>query len=122
MTTQVQPVDDPLYVSKNEVVGSPIVTKLLTSVENFFTWKKSMEVALGVKMKIDFVKGNFPSPTDPYQLARWEKCNNVIFSWIINSVSKKFCASLIHAFDCVSAWNDLNERFGGSNDSSLFSI
>ncbi|CAM8945339.1 unnamed protein product [Rhodiola kirilowii] len=81
-----------------------------------------MEVALSVKMKLGFVKGNFPRPTDPYQLARWERYNNVIFSWIINFVSKEISASLIHAFDCIAAWNDLKERFRGSNDSSLFSV
>ncbi|KAL9664500.1 hypothetical protein QQ045_019903 [Rhodiola kirilowii] len=93
----IQPTDDPLYVSKNESVGSQVVTHLLTGAKHFITWRKFME-------------------------ARWERCNNVIFSWIINSVSKEIGASLIHAFDCIAAWNDLKERFGGSNDSSLFSI
>ncbi|CAM8877096.1 unnamed protein product [Rhodiola kirilowii] len=118
----VQPADDPLYVSKKESVGSAIVTQLLTGAENYITWRKSMEVALGVKMKLGFVRGDFPRPTDAYQLARWERCNNVIFSWIINSVSKEIGASLIHAFDCIAAWNDLKERFVGLNDSSLFSV
>ncbi|CAM8960540.1 unnamed protein product [Rhodiola kirilowii] len=80
-----------------------------------------MEVALGVKMKLGIARGDFPRPTDPYQLAKCERCNN-IFSWIINSVSKEVGASLIHAFDCIASWDDLNARFGGSNDSSLFSV
>ncbi|CAM8942004.1 unnamed protein product [Rhodiola kirilowii] len=121
-TTPVQSADDPLYVSKNEAIGNAIVTQPLIGAENFIAWKKSMEVALGVKMKLGFVRGDFPRPTDLYQLARWERCNNVIFSWIINSVSKEIGATLIHAYDCISAWTDLQERFGGSNDSSLFSI
>ncbi|KAL9662057.1 hypothetical protein QQ045_026885 [Rhodiola kirilowii] len=70
-TTPVQPTDDPLYVSKNKAVGSSIVTQLLNGVENFITWKKSMKIALGVKMKLGFIK-----------------------------VSKEIDASLIHAFDC----------------------
>ncbi|KAL9672999.1 hypothetical protein QQ045_029252 [Rhodiola kirilowii] len=35
-----------------------------------------MEMALGIKMKLGFVRGEFPIPVDAYQGARWDKCNN----------------------------------------------
>ncbi|KAL9687914.1 hypothetical protein QQ045_032323 [Rhodiola kirilowii] len=69
-----------------------------------------MEVAFGINMKLSFVNGDFPRPTDPYQLATCQR------------FSKEIGASLIHAYDCIAAWDDLNTRFGGSNDSSLFSV
>ncbi|CAM8900030.1 unnamed protein product [Rhodiola kirilowii] len=50
------PSDDPLFVSQNENVGVPLVTQLLTGSENYISWRKSMERAFGVKMKIGFVK------------------------------------------------------------------
>ncbi|KAL9679219.1 hypothetical protein QQ045_017075 [Rhodiola kirilowii] len=84
--------DDPLYVCKNEHVSNLIVTPLLTDAVYFITWKKSMEVTLGIKMKLGFVNGDFLRPMDPCQLAKWQRCNNVIFSWIINSVSKEIGA------------------------------
>ncbi|CAM8968743.1 unnamed protein product [Rhodiola kirilowii] len=81
-----------------------------------------MEMALGIKMKIGFVRGEFPRPIDAYQGARWDKYNNVVHSWIINSVSPNITSSLIHATDCMHAWEDLEERFSGSNDFTVFSI
>ncbi|CAM8941688.1 unnamed protein product [Rhodiola kirilowii] len=79
-------------------------------------------MALGIKMKLGFVHGAFPRPTDPYQGARWDKCNNVVLSWIINSVSPEIGSSLIHSSDCMNAWEDLEERFAGSKDFTIFSI
>ncbi|CAM8972963.1 unnamed protein product [Rhodiola kirilowii] len=80
-----------------------------------------MEMALGIKMKHAFVRGQFPRPIDPYQGARWDKCNNVVLSWLINSVSPEIGSSLIHAANCMKAWEDLEERFSGSNDFTVFS-
>ncbi|KAL9691544.1 hypothetical protein QQ045_011968 [Rhodiola kirilowii] len=73
-------------------------------------------------MKLGFVRGEFPRPDDAYQDARWDKCNNVVLSWIINSVSPEIGSSLIHFIDCMHAWEDLEERFSGSNDFTIFSI
>ncbi|KAL9680816.1 hypothetical protein QQ045_012595 [Rhodiola kirilowii] len=75
-----------------------------------------MEMALGIKMKLGFVRGEFPRSNDPYQGARWDKCNNVVLSWIINSVSPEIGSSLIHSSDCMQACEDLDKRFSGSND------
>ncbi|CAM8949023.1 unnamed protein product [Rhodiola kirilowii] len=116
------PSDDPLFVSHNENIGVPLVTQLLTGSENYITWRKSMERALGVKMKLGFVKGDFPKPTDAYQRARWDKCNNVVLTWISNSVSKEIAASIVHCTDSRVAWDDLSERFAGSVDSCLFAV
>ncbi|CAM8889373.1 unnamed protein product [Rhodiola kirilowii] len=72
-------------------------------------------MALGIKSKLGFVQGRFPKPTDSYMLARWERCNNVIFSWIINSVSKEIGSSIIHCTYSIHAWNTLQMRFAGAN-------
>ncbi|CAM8999013.1 unnamed protein product [Rhodiola kirilowii] len=114
--------DDPLFVNNNENVAASLVTQPLIGEKNYLNWRKSMEMALGIKMKLGFVRGEFPRPIDAYQGARWDKCNNVVHSWIINSVSPEIGASLIHAADCIHAWEDLEERFSGSNDFTVFSI
>ncbi|KAL9686702.1 hypothetical protein QQ045_031095 [Rhodiola kirilowii] len=100
--TYAHPSDDPQFVNHNENVGAPIVTQLLVGSENYIPWRKSMERALGMKMKLGFIKGHFPKPTDTYQLARWDKCNNVVLTWISNSVSKEIAASIVHATDCAA--------------------
>ncbi|KAL9660879.1 hypothetical protein QQ045_025698 [Rhodiola kirilowii] len=81
-----------------------------------------MEMTLGIKMKLGFMHGEFPRSTDAYQGARWDKCNNVVSSLIINSISPEIGSSLIHSSNCMQAWEDLDEQFSGSNDFTIFSI
>ncbi|CAM8999548.1 unnamed protein product [Rhodiola kirilowii] len=114
--------DDPLYVNSTENVAVSLVTQPLVGDKNYLNWRKSMDMALGIKMKLGFVRGEFPRPTDAYQAARWDKCNNVVLSWLINSVSPEIGSSLIHAGNCMHAWEDLEELFSGSNDFTVFSI
>ncbi|KAL9674278.1 hypothetical protein QQ045_030549 [Rhodiola kirilowii] len=101
--------DDPLFVSSNENVVVSLVTHPLVGDKNYLNWRKSMEMALGIKMKLAFVRGQFPRPIDPYQGARWDKCNNVVLSWLINSVSPEIGSSLIHAANCTKAWEILKK-------------
>ncbi|CAM8948593.1 unnamed protein product [Rhodiola kirilowii] len=82
-----------------------------------------MARALGIKAKFGFVQGMFPRPTDdPIALARWERCNNVILSWIANSVSEEISASLVHSTSCIQTWIDLQDQFGGDNAMREYSI
>ncbi|CAM8908410.1 unnamed protein product [Rhodiola kirilowii] len=88
---------DPLYVNSNENVVMSLVTQPLVGDKNYLNWCKSMEMALEIKMKLGLVRGEFPRPTDAYQGPRWDKYNNVVLSWIINSISPEIGSSLIHS-------------------------
>ncbi|CAM8945952.1 unnamed protein product [Rhodiola kirilowii] len=122
-TEYFNPADDPLFVGHNENIGASLVSSKLTNADNFIPWRSSMMRSLSIKAKLGFVQGHFPKPTDdPYKLARWERCNGVILSWIINSVSDEIAASLVHSVSCVQAWNDLQIRFGGDKSMREYSI
>ncbi|CAM8966406.1 unnamed protein product [Rhodiola kirilowii] len=79
-------------------------------------------MAFGVKTKLGFIQGHFPRPADVSELAKWERCNSVMFTWIINSVSKEITASLIHSRDSIEAWSNLSYQFGGANDTQIYSV
>ncbi|CAM8978347.1 unnamed protein product [Rhodiola kirilowii] len=79
-------------------------------------------MALSGKMKLAFVQGKIPRPDDAHQLARWMKCNSVIHSWLINSVSKEIASSLVHSVDSIQAWEDLHMQFGSSNVLTLANV
>ncbi|KAL9675943.1 hypothetical protein QQ045_004152 [Rhodiola kirilowii] len=117
------PADDPLFVSNNENVSVSLISQKLVGADNYIPWSKSMARALGIKAKLGFVQSLFPRPTDdPVALARWERCNNVILSWIANSVSEEISASLVHSTSCIQAWIDLQDQFGGDNAMREYSI
>lgn len=115
--------EDPLFISNSENVGVSLVTQCLNGPVNFITWKISMEMALSGKMKLSFIRGKIPKPEeDPYQQERWDRCNAVVMSWILNSVCREIGESLIHSRCCIQAWSELQLLFGTSNDVALFNL
>ncbi|KAJ1429088.1 Gag-polypeptide of LTR copia-type [Sesbania bispinosa] len=67
-----------------------------------------MIIALSVKNKLGFVDGSIPQPpADDPQLAAWFRCNNVVISWLYNSVSKEIVASIMYFRLASEIWNDL---------------
>lgn len=81
-----------------------------------------MERAFGIKSKLGFVRGDFPRPTDPYQLVRWERCDSVVLTWIVNSVSPEIAETLTHSKSSMEAWFVLQIRFSGSNGPRLYAL
>ena len=71
-----------------------------------------MKRALRTKNKFGFVDGSVPiPPMDDLNRNGWERCNNLIHSWIINSVSPQIAQTIVfHEYD-IDVWIELQERF-----------
>ncbi|KAL9677227.1 hypothetical protein QQ045_005455 [Rhodiola kirilowii] len=114
--------DDIYYVNNNEITGNCIVGEVLVGRENFVSWKKSMRIALSARLKLGFVEGEHPKPKDPLLKARWQRCNDVIMSWLLCSVSKGVAGQILDAVNVADAWNCLHQRYAGSNLSRKFAL
>ncbi|PNY05212.1 flavonol sulfotransferase-like protein [Trifolium pratense] len=77
------------------------------------SWARSMRRALGGKMKFDFVDSSIPVPIDPFDpsLRAWSRCNMLVHSWILNSVSESIAQSIMFMENAIDVWNDLKGRF-----------
>lgn len=64
------------------------------------------------KNKISFIDGTLPKPDrfDP-TFDAWEKCNNQVHTWIMNSVSPNIAHSILHIENAHTTWNKLKHRF-----------
>ena len=71
-----------------------------------------MRRALGAKNKFEFIDGSIPIPGsfDP-SYKTWSRCNMIVHSWIVNSVSESIDQSIVFLENVVDVWNDLKERF-----------
>lgn len=69
--------------------------------DNFGQWQRSAEISLIAKNKLGFVTGTCakPSETSP-NLSLWERCNNLIMSWLLHSVETRIANSILY---CKSA-------------------
>lgn len=83
-----------------------------------------MAISLSVKNKMDFVDGSLPKPNEsvPIKLKLWIRNNNIVISWLLNSISIEIPASMIYLNTAESIWKELKERFQQSNGPRIFQI
>lgn len=76
-----------------------------------------MSIALSVKNKLGFIDGSIPKceGTDSVMLNSWIRNNNMVISWILNSISKDISASVIFSESAYEIWQDLKEHFQQCN-------
>ena len=76
------------------MISQPLVSEI------YPTWAKSMQIALSAKNKLGFIDGTLTlSPImakSPLLVQAWTRCNNMVVSWILNSVSPKILASVVY--------------------------
>jgi len=101
----------PYYIHPNESPSSIIVTSPLAG-NNYHSWSRSFKMALNSKNKIGFITSSIPVPTTKRALyPPWERCNNLIILWLLNSLSQSIAQSVIYFDHATDIWNDLQERF-----------
>ena len=113
---------DPFHLHPSDHPGASLVTKLLNS-DNYGTWSRSISIALSAKNKTGFVDGSIPKPlgTDA-KFADWKRCNDMVLSWILNSIDPSISDSVIYTEHASAVWTDLKERFSQSNAPRIFQL
>src|SRR4051812_37073799 len=98
-----------------------LVTPLLSG-DNYGSWSRAVTMALRAKSKLGFVDGSLPRPTNQSIVPNWERCNDLVGSWILNSVSPEIRPSILYADTAAQIWADLKERFSQSNAPKIYHI
>ncbi|XP_059635768.1 uncharacterized protein LOC132277947 [Cornus florida] len=83
---------DPFFVHHSDNPTTVFVSPLLTE-DNFTTWLCAMRMALRAKNKFGFVDGTLKPPTDVKELQQWQRYNDLVSSWILNSTDSESRAS-----------------------------
>jgi hypothetical protein len=106
----------PYYVPPGDGPSSVKVSPVLTG-SNYHSWHRSMRRALGGKLKLEFVDSTILVPADAFDpsFRAWNRCNMLVHSWILNSVSESIAQSLIFMENAIDVWNDLKEHFSQSD-------
>jgi len=101
----------PYFIHPSEGPSSVSITPVLDGT-NYHSWSKAFRMALISKNKMAFLLGALPVPlvADPFHSA-WDRCNTLIMSWILNSISPSIAQSVIFLECAVDIWDDLRERF-----------
>ncbi|XP_048436140.1 uncharacterized protein LOC103937069 [Pyrus x bretschneideri] len=60
--------------------------------------------------------------TKPTESALWQRCNDMILMWILNTLSDDLATSVVYITTTKDVWDDIRERFSQQNVSRLFEI
>jgi hypothetical protein len=113
----------PFFLYHGDSPSAMIVSQPLNG-DNYNSWKTVMMMALSAKNKLSSINGTLSklsNLTDSTGLV-WTWCNNMVLSWLHNSVSKKIATSIIYIDDAFDVWNDLQDHFSQHNGSLVFQL
>lgn len=65
----------------------------------------------GIKNKLKFVNGRISAPNQNDAFEAWERCNGMVVSWIIRTLSPQIAQSIVYFDNTKAPWDDLRERF-----------
>jgi len=78
----------PYYLHSSDAPGMAIVNTPFDG-RGYQGWKRSVLIALSAKNKLGFITGLHSAPaSDSSDLQPWSRCNDMVTSWLLNSLSK----------------------------------
>lgn len=112
----------PLYVHPSDNPGVLLVSVPFSGM-GYTSWRKNVLIALSAKNKAELISGRIPqpSPTSPLY-DYWVRCNDMVFAWLSNSLSKDIADSVLHCDTARDLWRDIEERYGQSSASRYYQI
>ncbi|XP_019228351.1 PREDICTED: uncharacterized protein LOC109209521 [Nicotiana attenuata] len=112
----------PLYVHPSDVLGTSLVSTPFDGT-CYGSWRRTVLVALSIRNKTAFIIGTTGRPPDGSPLARqWQRCNDLVISWLVNSLSKDIARSVEYSEFAKDIWNELEERYGKANGARVFEL
>ncbi|GMJ02442.1 hypothetical protein HRI_003913400 [Hibiscus trionum] len=111
----------PLYLHSSDTPGALLVSYKLVGVENYSAWSRSLRISLLAKNKLGFIDGTCKHDIYEDSLkSQWDRCNAIVLSWILNTVSQELSAGIVFASNASLVWLDLKERFDKIDGSRIF--
>lgn len=82
-----------------------------------------MMLAFSVKNKLGFINGCLKKPAaDDSNYAAWERCNDIIISYILRSLETSIARSVIYLNTAAEIWKDLEERFSQTSGPQFYTL
>ncbi|XP_049399944.1 uncharacterized protein LOC125864039 [Solanum stenotomum] len=110
------------YVHPSENAGSTLVPVLFDG-SGYHSWRRAILRGLSIKNKTGFINGKVQRPsTDSVEFSQWERCNDMVTSWILNSLSKDLRDSLQYVDNARELWIELEDMYDQTNRAKLYQL
>ena len=105
----------PLFLHPGENPGAVLTSQPFVGEENYSAWARSVRKSLIGKNKLGFIDGSItissPLVNSTTAIQAWIRADNIVGTWIINSVSPKLQGSIIYRDTAFEIWNELRDTF-----------
>ncbi|KAK9049228.1 hypothetical protein SSX86_031804, partial [Deinandra increscens subsp. villosa] len=114
---------DPLYLHPSDASNLTIINVKLKGTENYRVWANAMKLALKVKNKYGFIDGTcIIDEDDDVLINQWERCNSVVLTWLLNSISEELYLGQVYSSLASDVWKDLKETYDKVDGSVVFDL
>ncbi|KAI3713165.1 hypothetical protein L1987_71738 [Smallanthus sonchifolius] len=110
-----------LFLHSSDHPGLLLVSKIFDG-SSFGSWKRAMSIALSAKNKHGFVDRTVIRPTSSPNLELWKRCNDMVISWILNTLSSDISESVLYVETARQLWKELTDRYGQSNGAKYYQL
>ncbi|KAM0003129.1 putative RNA-directed DNA polymerase [Helianthus debilis subsp. tardiflorus] len=116
-------IGDPLYLHPSHSSALTIVNIKLKGTENYSVWSSAMKLALEAKNKYVFIDGKcVKSANDSVLASQWDRCNSVVLTWLLNSISEELFLGQVFSKLASEVWTDLKESFYRVDGSVVYDL
>ncbi|XP_022897702.1 uncharacterized protein LOC111411399 [Olea europaea var. sylvestris] len=120
ITKSLTDASSPYFLHSFDQPNQVIVDAVLNG-DNYPAWRRSVTRALNAKNKLGFVLGTIKRPTtDTTATLLWDRCCDMIMSWLLHSIDRFLTGSLIYCATPNDLWIELETRFQQSNQTNFF--
>ncbi|XP_019234851.1 PREDICTED: uncharacterized protein LOC109215274 [Nicotiana attenuata] len=112
----------PFFLHPSDYPGMNLVSSAFDG-KSYGAWRRVVVIDLSAKNKLGFIDGTLSVPDKSSGLqGAWARCNDMVLSWLLNSLSKEIAESVLYSHSAKDLWNDLEDRFGQTNGAKLFQL
>ncbi|GKA57012.1 ribonuclease H-like domain-containing protein [Tanacetum coccineum] len=82
---------NPLHLQNSDFNANTTISVKLTGTENYRVWAVAMKLAINTRNKTSFIDGTCVKSAYANSaplLNQWQRCNSIVLSWLLNSVSE----------------------------------
>lgn len=113
----------PYYTHSSDNPGQTLVSDVLTGINNYNPWVLAMTMALRGKNKFCFVDGSLPMPSSTHKdYDRCTRVNNMVLSWILNSIDRSLAHTVLYGTSAASVWADLKSRLSSNTGPRIYEL
>ena len=111
-----------LLLNNSDNPGMALVSYHLNE-KNYMLWVRGIKIALAAKDKLGYIDGRIPEPAvGDANYERWNKVDNMVHSWILNSISPELREQFMYAANSKNLWDELMQIFGICNGPMVFDL